>query len=158
VASNVATLTVVRASTDPAVAATPGQPLRLLRLVTTSQHWGSCVPELNGRAASDRSGCEAAELVLVGSLDPAATGSVRIVAIGGYRRLAESARTIKATALVKHGHWRAQLLIPGRDYDPGDRWTIIVTYAGRMTRRPQTIRRTILLELERVGTTEPGSR
>jgi hypothetical protein len=77
---------------------------------------------------------------------------VTITATGGWKGLRQ--RTFTAIASIRGGRWRTRLRIPGRDREPGDRWTLKATYAGDGAHGGAATSRQIITEAE--GTGGPG--
>jgi hypothetical protein len=119
--------------------------LGIVRVAAHPVHVGRCEAEMNGLATTAQAGaCDSLILAVSGKVAGAATGVVQLRLSGGP----PGARTIRLTATIHNGRWRTRVQLPGRNTEPGDRWTITATYVGDATHTAQTTSREILLEAE----------
>jgi hypothetical protein len=91
-----------------------------LALSEWAQYPGRCQAESGGQAVLAAVACDHVYVVLAERLAKGATGLVTVTFSGGFPG---SPRAITATVRAR-ARWRVRVLVPGRDHEPGDRWTV----------------------------------
>jgi hypothetical protein len=122
--------------------------LLLLSVSAHPVHRHRCQAEMNGQATTASVACNSAILDIRGAVTKTATGSVTVTITGGPPR---RHRRLRVTAVIHNGRFRARVQVPGRNFEPGDRWTVTATYGGDAAHDSQSASRQLLLEAEGAG-------